>query len=131
MQRSTSIPALWDVEFLKDRAQAAIERAEDARWERDWRSAEIYVQRRVADVFHSHRVCTLSRCRRARRCLGNAPLCWQHPVGQPQSREAREWIEATYARIQQERAAAAHEGRAPRVLCPSEGKARRGRPLRT
>jgi hypothetical protein len=117
MQRNITKPALWDAEFPKQRMQAAIERAKYAQSQRDWQTAEIYVEREIADMFDRHRVCALSRFRRVRHCIGNAPLCW----GKRQSKPAKvqDAIERAYVLIQQERAAAAREGRAPRVLSPS------------
>ena len=35
MPRKSTVPALWDAEFPKQRAEAAIEEAKDARSERD------------------------------------------------------------------------------------------------
>ena len=119
MQR-TPMPALWDAEFPKQRMQAAIERAKYAQSQRDWQTAQIYVERMIADMFDRHRVCALSRCRRARRCIGNAPLCWSRRLSELRiPAKVQDSIEKGYALIQQERAAAAREGRAPRVLRPA------------
>ena len=76
MQRNNSMPALWDAELPKQHMQAAIERVKYAQSQRDWRTAEIYVEREIADMYDRHRVCALSRCRRratasaTRRCAG-------------------------------------------------------------
>jgi hypothetical protein len=126
MQRNISMPALWDAEFPKQRMQAAIERAKYAQSQRDWRTAEIYVQRVIADMFDRHRDCALSRCRRARHCIGNPPRCSGRPIGeQRMPAKVQDSIEKAYALIQQERAAAAREGRAPRVLRPVTNYKRR------
>jgi hypothetical protein len=123
MQRNIPTPALWDAEIIKQRTQAAIESAKYALSERDWQTAEIYVEREIADMFDRHRVCALARCRRARRCIGNAPLCW----GRRQSKPAKvqDAIENAYVLIQQERVAAAREGRPARVLRPGTNTKRR------
>jgi hypothetical protein len=126
MQRKAAMPALWDAEFPKQRMQAAIERAKDALSQRDWRTAEIYVERAIADIFYRHHFCSLSRCRRARHCIGNPPLCWSRPLSELQiPATVQDSIEKGYALIQQERAAAAREGRAPRVLRPASQDKRR------
>ena len=125
MQR-TPMPALWDAEFPKQRMQAAVERAKYAQSQRDWQTAQIYVERIIADMYDRHRVCTLSRCRRARRCIGNAPLCLGQPISELRTpAKVQDSIENAYALIQQERAAAAREGRPARVLRPAKNIKRR------
>jgi hypothetical protein len=127
MQR-TSMPALWDAEFPKQRIQAAIDHAKYAQSQRDWQTAQIYVEREIADLFDRHEVCALSRCRRARRCIGNAPLCLGQRIGEQRiPAKVQDSIEKAYALIQQERAAAAREGRAPRVLRPAPNTKRRSK----
>jgi hypothetical protein len=123
MQRNIPMPALWDAEFPKQRMQAATERARYALSQRDWQTAEIYVERAIADVFDRHHFCELSRCRRARHCIGNAPLCWGKR--QPKPAKVQDAIEKAYVLIQQERAAAAREGRPARVLRPATNDKRR------
>jgi hypothetical protein len=82
MQQNIPMPALWDAEFPKQRMQAAIERAKYAQSQRDWRTAEIYVERVIADIFDRYHFCELSRCRRARHCIGNPPLCWSRRLSE-------------------------------------------------
>jgi hypothetical protein len=123
MQRNNSMPALWDAEFPKQRMNAAIESVKYAQSQRDWQTAEIYVEREIADMYDRHRVCALSRCRRARHCIGNAPLCWGRRQAKPA--KVQDAIESAYVLIQQERHAAAREGRAPRVLRPAPNYKRR------
>ncbi len=89
MQRNNSMPALWDAEFPKQRMQAAIDREKYAQSQRDWRTAEIYVEREIADKFDCYHFCELSRCRRARRCIGNAPLCWERRISEQQRLPAK------------------------------------------
>jgi hypothetical protein len=126
MQRNIPMPALYDAEFPKQRMQAAIEHAKYALSQRDWQTAEIYVERQIADMFDRHRVCSLSRCRRARHCIGNAPLCWRRRISEQRlPAKVQDSIEKAYALIQQERAAAAREGRRPRVLRPAPNYKRR------
>ena len=125
MPRKSTVPALWDAEFPKQRLEAAIAKAKDARAERDWQSAEIQVERAISDQFDRHRVCELSRCRRARRCIGNAPLCWRRRISEHRlPAKLQDTIERVYVAIQQERATAASEGRAPRVLAPATQRKR-------
>jgi hypothetical protein len=125
MQR-TPMPALWDAEFPMQRMQAAIERAKYAQSQRDWQTAQIYVEREIANLFDRHEVCALSRCRRARHCIGNAPLCLGRPIGEQRTpAKVQDSIEKAYALIQLERAAAAREGRPARVLRPGTSTKRR------
>src|ERR1700712_5535125 len=127
MQR-TPMPAFWDAEFPKQRMQAAIERAKYAQSERDWQTAQIYVERVIADLYDRHEVCALSRCRRARRCIGNAPLCLGRRISEQRiPAKVQDSIEKAYALIQLERAAAAREGRPARVLRPAPNTKRRRR----
>ena len=128
MPRKSTVPALWDAEFPKQRLQAAIAEAKDARAERDWQSAEIQVERAISDEFETHHACVLSRCRRTRRCIGNPPMCWQPRIIEHViPAELQDWMERVYVAIQQEREAAAREGRTPRVLAPLEEDERRKR----
>jgi hypothetical protein len=126
MQRNIPMPPLWDAEFPRQRTQAAIEHAKYAQSQRDWQTAQIYVERVIADLFDRYHFCELSRCRRARHCIGNPPLCWSRPISEQRlPAKVQDSIEKGYALIQQERAAAAREGRAPRVLRPAPNKRRR------
>jgi hypothetical protein len=127
MQRNIPMPALWDAEAIKHRTQAAIERAKYAQSQRDWQTAHIYVERVIADKFDRYHFCELSGCRRARRCIGNPPLCWGPRLSELPRIPAKvqDSIEKGYALIQQERATAAREGRAPRVLRPVTNDKRR------
>jgi hypothetical protein len=128
MQRNIPMPALWDAEFPKQRMRAAIERAKYAQSQRDWQTAQIYVERVIADMYDRHHFCELSRCRRARHCIGNPPLCWSRRLSELRlPAKVQDAIEKAYALIQQEREAAAREGRPPRVLRPApHDKRRRG-----
>jgi hypothetical protein len=126
MQREIPMPALWDAEFPKQRMQATVERAKYAQSQRDWQTAQIYVERVIADIFDRYHFCVLSRCRRARHCIGNPPRCWSRPVSELRiPAKVQDSIEKGYALIQQERATAAREGRAPRVLRPGTNTKRR------
>jgi hypothetical protein len=126
MPRNIPMPALYDAEFPKQRMQAAIDRAKYALSQRDWQTAQIYVERVISDIFDRYHFCPLSRCRRARHCIGNPPRCWSRPVSELRiPAKVQDSIEKGYALIQQERAAAAREGRAPRVLRPGTNTKRR------
>jgi hypothetical protein len=126
MRRISTVPALWDAELPKQRQRDAIAKAKEARADRDWQSAEIQVERAISDQFDNHRDCVLSRCRRTRRCIGNPPLCWQPRIIEHVIPVMlQEWMERVYVAIQQEREAAAREGRAPHVLRPVEEEERR------
>jgi hypothetical protein len=127
MQRNNSMPALWDAEFPKQRMKGAIESVRYAQSQRDWQTAHIYVERVIADQYDRHHVCELSRCRRARHCIGNPPRCWSRRLSELARIPAKvqDSIEKGYALIQQERATAAREGRAPRVLPPGTNNKRR------
>jgi hypothetical protein len=126
MQRNTPMPPLWDAEFPKHRVQAAIDRAKYAQSQRDWRTAEIYVERAMSDVFDQYHCCELSRCRRARHCIGNPPRCWEPRISEQRlPAKVQDSIEKAYALIQIERAAAAREGRPARVLRPAPNTKRR------
>src|SRR4051794_34674373 len=112
MPRKSTVPALWDAEFPRQRLEAAVAEAKDARAERDWQTAEIEIERMLSDQFETHHACVLSRCGRTRRCIASPPRCWQPRIVEhviPAS--LQEWIERVYFAIQQEREAAAREGR--------------------
>jgi hypothetical protein len=120
------MPALWDAEFPKQRMKEAIERAKYAQSQRDWRTAQIYVEREIADLADRHHFCALSRCRRARHCIGNPPPCWGKRISEQRlPAKVQDSIEQAYALIQIERAAAAREGRPARVLRPAPHYKRR------
>jgi hypothetical protein len=126
MQRNISTPALWDAEFPKQRMKEAIDRAKYAQSQRDWRTAEIYVERVISDVFDQYHFCELSRCRRARHCIGNPPRCWRQSIREQRLPvKVQDSIEKAYALIQIERGAAAREGRPARVLRPAPNTKRR------
>jgi hypothetical protein len=121
MQKIT-VPNLWDTEFLKVRAQVAIESAKHAQSEQDWLSAEILSEQAISNIGDYFRACPLSACHRARRCVGNPPLCMRRlrpkcPV--------QNLVEQVYVKLQQERRAAVAEHRAPDVLCPAARRVRR------
>jgi hypothetical protein len=127
MQRNIPTPALWDAEFPKQRMKAAVDRALYAQSQRDWQTAQIYVERVIADLYDRYHFCELSRCQRARHCIGNPPRCWSRRLNELPRIPAKvqDSLEKGYALIQLERAAAAREGRAPRVLRPGTNYKRR------
>jgi hypothetical protein len=109
-----NLPILWDARTLKDHAQAATERAENARAEQDWNSAAIYAERAVSDTRKRFAICPLPACRRARGCRGNPTICL--PPSAAQAAEAS--IENIYVQIQQQRRAASWRRRRLDVLVP-------------
>jgi hypothetical protein len=123
MQHTVTMPALWDAEVPGQHRKAALERATYAQSQQDWKIAETQVERVIADMYDRPRVCALSRCRRARSCRGNPPLCWTNRT-EPKPAKVQDAIEKAYVRMQEERHAAAREGRAPRVLRPVRYKRR-------
>jgi hypothetical protein len=126
MQRNNPMPALWDAEFPKQRMKAAVDRARYAQSQRDWQTAQIYVEREIADTYDRYHFCELSRCRRARHCIGNPPLCLGPRLSELRlPAKVQDSIEKGYGLIQQERAAAAREGRPARVLRPGPNTKRR------
>ncbi|HEV7879266.1 hypothetical protein [Bradyrhizobium sp.] len=121
-----NLPILWDARTLKDHAQAATERAQDAQAEQaeqDWNSAEIYAERIVSDLRKRFAICPLPACRRARGCRGNPTICLPPSA----SKAAEASIEDIYLQIQQQRRAAAWRRRRVDVLVPVIRKLPRGR----
>jgi len=105
----------WDSEFLKGRLQEGLERNQEAQFEQDWKLAETEAVRRLANAVGYPVSCRSARCRRARRCAGSEEPCKQLWERELNPAEMQQLIEKLYVRIQQERRAAAHEGRPPRV----------------
>jgi hypothetical protein len=108
------LPIIWDARTLKDHAQAATERAENARAEQDWNSAAIYAERAVSDLRKRFATCPLPACRRARGCRGNPTICL--PPNAAKAAEAS--IEHIYVQIQEQRRRAAWQRRRLDVLVP-------------
>ena len=124
---------LWDVEFLKDRLQAGLERMKMAQFEQDWKRAETEALRRVSNAVEHYAECESPRCRRARRCAGNRAPCQLLSGCELKPEEMQRLVEKVYVRIQQERRAAAYGAAKPDrhrpapVLHPDRG--RRGDPV--
>jgi hypothetical protein len=110
-----NITALWDMEYLKDCFQEELERRKTALFEQDWKLAEMEAARRVSTAVEHYTVCRSARCRRARRCVGNKALCKRASESELKPAELQRLVERLYIRIQQERRAAAYEGRPPCV----------------
>ena len=103
----------WDVDCLKDRLQAELERKKTALFEQDWKLAEMEAVRRVSNAVEHYAVCRSAACRRARRCVGNKAPCKLLSETESKPAELQRLVEGLYVRIQQERRAAAYEGRPP------------------
>jgi hypothetical protein len=102
-------PKLWDKEALNAHKQAEIERAQNAQSEQDRQRAAIYIERAMCDGRGIHQYCTLPGCRRARRCLGNPPVCLSPDA--IQSDHAQAAIEDIYVKMQEQRRDAMIDGR--------------------
>ena len=105
----------WDVEFLKGRLQEGLERNTVAQFEQDWELAKTEAVRRLAFACGHPVSCRSARCRRARRCVGSEAPCKELWKSEQTPWEWQQLVEKLYAQIQQERRAAVHEGRPPRV----------------
>ena len=108
------LPVLWDARTLKDHAQAATERTENAQADQDWNSAAIYAERAVSDLRKRFAICPLPACRRARGCRGNPTICL--PPSAAKAAEAS--VEDIYVQIQQQRRGASWRRRRLDVLVP-------------
>ena len=105
----------WDVEFLNDCLRAGLERNTTAQFEQDWKVAEAEAVRRTAFAADYPVSCRSARCRRARRCVDSEAPCKELWKSELKPGEMQGLVEKLYAQIQQERRAAVHEGRPPRV----------------
>ena len=96
-------PHLWDVQFLKDRRQAGLER----QFDQDWERARTEALRDLANDMEHYCVCRSARCRRARRCAGTEADCRLQAERELQPEGLQQEAEEVYLRLQQERRAAA------------------------
>ena len=113
--RNITTQQLWDVDYLKGCQQDGLERRKTAQFEQDWNLAVAEAVRRVSNAVEHHAVCRTAACRRARRCVGNTIPCTLLSERELKPGEMDRLIKRLYVRIQQERRAAAYEGRPPRV----------------
>jgi hypothetical protein len=97
----------WDAEFLEDRARDARDAKLQARRDADWEAAKRQFADEVADTVGCHRGCRLRRCRRARRCMGDAQACLKRQGWRVPPHVARDLTEEIYAEIQTSRRDAA------------------------
>jgi len=104
--------AIWDKAFLKQRERDALAAQSDD----DWESAILRFERGMSNVAGGFRACQLAKCRRARRCVGNKPVCMPRCTLELEPGAEQELIDEFYAEIQQERRDAAAQDRAPRVI---------------
>ena len=100
---------LWDVQFLKDRRQAGLER----QFDQDWERARTEALRDLANDMEHHCVCRSARCRRARRCAGTDADCRRRAERELQPEGLQQEAEEVYLRLQQERRAAAYAAARP------------------
>jgi hypothetical protein len=110
-----AVPQFWDVDYLKGCQQEGRERRKTAQFEQDWNLAVTEAVQRVSNAVEHHAVCRTAACRRARRCVGNTIPCTLLSERELKPGEMDRLIKSFYVRIQQERRAAAHEGRPPCV----------------
>jgi hypothetical protein len=113
--QNITVQHLWDVEYLKGCLQAGLERRKMAQFEQDWKLAELEAARRVSNAVEHYAACRSAACRRARRCVGNKAPCKRLSERELKPAEMQRMVERLYIRIQQERRAAAYEGRSPCV----------------
>jgi hypothetical protein len=113
--KNITAPPLWDVEYLKSRLQEELEAQKTAQCEQDWKLAEIEAARRLSNAVEHHAACRSAACRRARRCVGNKAPCRRLSKSELKPGDFEELVERLYLRMQQERRAAADEGRPPCV----------------
>ena len=109
--RNLSTQQLWDVDYLKGCQQEGLARRKTAQFEQDWSLAVAEAVRRVSNAVEHHAVCRTAACRRARRCVGNTIPCTLLSERELQAGKMQQLIKSFYVRIQQERRAAAYEGR--------------------
>ena len=105
----------WDVDYLKGRFQAGLQRHKKAQFKQDWNLAVAEAVQRVSNATKHYAVCRTAACRRARRCVGNTIPCTLLSERELKPGEMERLIERIYVRIQQERRAAAYERRPPCV----------------
>jgi hypothetical protein len=101
---------VWDSKVLKQRQRDAREEALAAQSDDDWEFAVLQLERARSDEERGFADCQLPVCRRAKRCVGNPPLCTARCELEPGAEQ--DLVEEFYADIQEERRNAAAEGRA-------------------
>jgi hypothetical protein len=105
--------AIWDEAFLKQRERDARAEALAVQSDADWEYAVLLLERARSDLERGFAECRLPACRRAKRCLGNPPICTARCELEPGAEQ--DLVEEFYADIQEDRRDAAAEGRAPVV----------------
>ncbi len=100
----------WDAEFLSQRARDAREARQRAQRDADWEAAARQFADEAADVAGCYRACRSRRCRRARRCTGDARACLKRLGWSIPPDVARDLTDEIYAEIQLARRAAAGQG---------------------
>ena len=113
--RNVNTQQLWDVDYLKGCQQEGLARRKTAQFEQDWNLAVIETVRRLSNAVEHYAVCRSAACRGARRCVGNTIPCTLLSERELQAGKMQRLVKSLYVRIQQERRAAAYEGRPPCV----------------
>jgi hypothetical protein len=105
---------IWDSNVLKQRERDARDEVLAAQSDDDWEFAVLQLERGKSNLEYGFVDCPLPGCRRAKRCVGNPPVCTARCELEPGAEQ--DLVEEFYADIQQERRhAAAGEGRPPEV----------------
>jgi hypothetical protein len=113
--RNTTMHQLWDVEYLNGCLREGLARRKTAQFEQDWKLAVMEAVRRVSNAAEHYAACRSAACRRARRCVGNTVPCTLLSERELKPGKMQGLVARLYVRLQQERRAAASEGRPPRV----------------
>ena len=96
---------VWDFEVLKQRERDAREEALEAQSNADWKFAVLQLERGRSDVERGFAECHLPACRRAKRCVGNPPVCTARCELEPGAEH--DLVDEFYADIQEQRRDAA------------------------
>jgi hypothetical protein len=105
----TTTTALWDAAFLKTHEASEREEALDAQTSADWQQALHQFARERSDVDGVFALCPVAKCRRARRCALDEPVCAKLLKTSLSWHVEQELIEDIYAEKQMARRDAAVE----------------------
>ena len=94
-----------DFEVLKQRERDAREEALEAQSNADWKFAVLQLERGRSHVERGFAECHLPACRRAKRCVGNPPVCTARCELEPGAEH--DLVDEFYADIQEQRRDAA------------------------
>ncbi|UZE51164.1 hypothetical protein ONR75_11415 [Rhodopseudomonas sp. P2A-2r] len=96
----------WDVEHLRDRARDRRETELEKQREADWQEAGYSTERMLSETRRGTTCCPSRKCRRARRCLWQAPICAPLLLFRVSADRKRRITEHFYTEIQLRRRAA-------------------------